>query len=57
VAGNLSQQNRGLMEERENLKDLLNDVREQNFVFSKEISSLRIELNSIASNPHQISTS
>ena len=45
------------MEERENLKDLLNDVREQNFVFSKEISSLRIELNSIASNPHQISTS
>ena len=53
VAGNLSQQNQGLMEERENLKDLLNEVREQNFSFSKEISCLRIEMNSLVNNPNQ----
>jgi hypothetical protein len=36
---------------------LLNEVREQNFLFSKEISSMRIEMNNIANLPNQIDTS
>ena len=57
VAGKLSQQNQALMEERENLKDLLNDVREQNFTFSKEINTLRIEMNNIVNDPNQVDSS
>lgn len=48
LAGNLSLQNQELAEERDEVLRILNDVREQNHNFSKEIHSLRIELENIS---------
>jgi septal ring factor EnvC (AmiA/AmiB activator) len=42
LAGNLSQQNELLAEERDNLKQVLGEVREQNHELSKEINLLRV---------------
>ena len=47
LSSNLSQQNQSLSEERDLLKTLLNEVREQNYAFSKQISELKIEMNKI----------
>jgi hypothetical protein len=48
LAGNLSLQNQELAEERDEVLRILNDVREQNHNFTKEIHSLRIELESLS---------
>ena len=46
LANNLGQQNQGLVEERDNLKVVLADVREENHGISKEIVELKEILNS-----------